>query len=417
MTDQEYGELLDLSVDLAYQLQQCGAETYRVEECISHLMHAYGAHAETFAIPNFIIASLETDDEKHVMRMRRTDAASTDMDALERFNALCRRICSEKPSVRTAADWLKQEKKNSHPRSFPMLILGNALAAMGFGFFFHGTILDAVCAAICGISVGLSLRFMKIFRANLFFNTVAAGFVQAFLAQILARLGLLHNPDATIIGTLMLLVPGLLFTNSIRDVIYGDTLSGVNRLVQVFITAVALAVGVGAAVSVARSLFGEVAGAPCLMNSFFFECVGACIGCAGFCILFNIRGRAVLLCVLGGLLSWLIYTPCVMLGCSDVTGFVIGSAAVATYAEVMARVRKCPASPYLVISLIPLIPGSGIFYTMDFAARGEIDNFLVKGLNTGALAGALAVGVLLVSTMFRMWSVWNFRKLLKKNHH
>ena len=85
------------------------------------------------------------------------------------------------------------------------------------------------------------------------------------------------------------------------------------------------------------------------------------------------------------------------------------------YAEIMARIRKCPATSYLMCALVPLIPGSGIYYTMDFIRRSMLPEAYDKGMLTAAIAGSMAVGVLLVSTGFRMWGVWrNNRKRKQK---
>ncbi len=411
-----YDELLELTTDLAFQLQLCGAETYRVEESIVRLLEAYGAHGEAFAIPNCIIVSLETQDEQHMTRMRRSAYGSTDLDGVERYNALCRRICWEKPPLQEAMAMLQAEKKAAKSYRLPISLLAYFLAAAGFSIFFRGTLLDALCAGLCGVAAGLCLLFMNKLHANPFFKTVAAGFVLAFLAQALATGGLAHNVDAAIIGALMLLVPGLLFTNSVRDIIYGDTMSGVNRMVQVLITAVALAVGTGAAVSLARNLWGDLASAGALVqHGLLVQCLAGFVGSLGFCLLFNIHGIGMLLCIAGGIASWLIYQLCSYLGMSDVTGFFLSAAAVSVYAEMMARIRKCPATSFLIVALFPLIPGADIYYTMDFAVRGNTDAFLDKGMHTGALAGALAVGILLVSTAFRMWGVWRHHKKIASN--
>lgn len=405
-----YEELLELAVDLAYQLQSCGAETYRVEESISRIFGAYGVEGEAFAIPNCIIASLETPDERNLTRMRRTGYSSTDMYALERYNALCRRICQETPPVETAVQWLEAEIRQPRACPFWVALLGYALAAAGFSLFFKGTALDALCGAACGVVTFFCLRFMENLRVNLFFKTLTAGFAAAMLAETLAAVGLCQNADSAIIGTLMLLVPGLLFTNSIRDIIYGDTMSGVNRLVQVLIIALALAVGVGAAVALARSLFGDLPGASMQVDyGLIFQCVACAVGSLGFCLLFNMRGPGILLCILGGVMSWVVYSVC-DLWLSEPMSYLVAAVFVSAYAECMARLRKCPATPYLVSSLFPLIPGASIFYTMDYAIRGEINNFMSKGLLTAALAGALAVGVLLGSTVFRMYGAWKRRK-------
>ena len=74
----DYDELLDLTVDLAYQLQQCGAETYRVEETIVRLLGAYGVEGSAFSIPGCIIVSLETAEEKNCRAA--PDKATTRID-------------------------------------------------------------------------------------------------------------------------------------------------------------------------------------------------------------------------------------------------------------------------------------------------------------------------------------------------
>lgn len=405
-----YEGLLELAVDFAYELQSCGAETYRVEETILRLMDAYGVQGAAFVIPNCIIASLETQSGKHLTRMRRNAVGSTDLDSIERYNGLCRQICRDKPPLDEADALFRAETKRARSYSLPIQLLAYFLAGGGFAMFFQGTLLDGLCGGICGIATGLCLLFMTSLRANPFFKTVSSGFVLAFLAQVLALLGFAHNVDAVIIGALMLLVPGLLFTNSVRDVIYGDTMSGVNRLVQVLIIAIALAVGSGAAVALTRQLWGEVDGASSLMNySLAIQCLICSVGSLGFSLLFNLRGPGITLCILGGCFSWIIYRVCGVFGLSDVVAFLIAAAAVSAYSEIMARIRKCPATGYLLVSLFPLIPGANIYYTMDYALRGNIDQFLRTGLHTGALAGALAVGVLLVSTGFRMWGVWKYK--------
>ncbi|MFR0734939.1 MAG: threonine/serine exporter ThrE family protein [Oscillospiraceae bacterium] len=325
----DYDELLDLTVDLAYQLQQCGAETYRVEETIVRLLGAYGVEGSAFSIPGCIIVSLETAEEKHTTRMHRAAYSSTDLDGIERYSGLCRRICQEKPPVQEAMAMIQAEKQATKSYRFPTLLMGYFLAAAGFSMFFRGTLLDALCAGLSGLATGLCLYFMNKLHANLFFKTVAAGFVLALLAHGLAIAGLAHNVDAAIIGALMLLVPGLLFTNSIRDIIYGDTMSGVNRLVQVLITAVALAVGTGAAVTLARQLWGDLAGSGALVQyGLFMQCFAGFVGSLGFYILLNLHGPGMFPCIAGSILSWLAYRLFGFLGMSDLTAFLLSAATI-----------------------------------------------------------------------------------------
>ena len=73
----------------------------------------------------------------------------------------------------------------------------------------------------------------------------------------------------------------------------------------------------------------------------------------------------------------------------------------------MARIRKSPAISYLVISIFPIIPGAGVYYAMNYAVQGQMELFADKGMFTAAIAGVMAVGILLGSTVFRMYSHWN----------
>lgn len=123
------------------------------------------------------------------------------------------------------------------------------------------------------------------------------------------------------------------------------------------------------------------------------ECLAIAIGSFGVCVLFNVRGPGVLLCLIGGQISFLIYELTAALGISMGVGFFLSAAIASTYAELMARVRKCPATSYLLPSLFPLVPGTDIYYTMDFAIRGDMEQFLTRGLHTITLAGCLAIGV------------------------
>ncbi|MBQ5803878.1 MAG: threonine/serine exporter family protein, partial [Bacteroidales bacterium] len=78
--------------------------------------------------------------------------------------------------------------------------------------------------------------------------------------------------------------------------------------------------------------------------------------------------------------------------------------------ELMARVRKCPAISYLVVAIFPLIPGAGVYYTMRYAVLGQMDLFASQLMHTAAIAGIMAVAILLVSTSVRLW----FSRKIKK---
>ena len=408
-----YNTLLDLATDLGYELAMCGAETFRVEESICRVLEAYGLQSEVFAIPNCLTVSIETADGKPMTRMRRIGYHGNDLDGVERFAGLSRAICNRKPEPEDAREWLNHVRASRKSYSQLGYLLGAFVGAFGFALLFGGSLVDGLCSGVCGLLVGSVNRFMDGLKANQFFRTIAASFPMALLAYAMSAVGLADNPDMVTIGALMILVPGLLFTNAMRDIIFGDTNSGTNRIVQVLLIAAAIALGTAAAWNTAAAFWGAPVSPDVTGVSILVGCLASLIGCSGFAILFNIHGKGIVFCVLGGMLAWLVYDLTVRFGGSDLMGFLWSSVFASAYSEVMARIRKYPAISYLVISIFPLIPGAGVYYTMSYAVQGNMDLFAAKGMHTAAEAGVMAVGILLVSTTVRIWTTWKSSKKAK----
>ncbi len=411
-----YEELLEFAVSLANKLQASGAETYRVEETINHIINAYGVErVDAFVIPSSVMASLETDGGKIITKIRRLKGGETMLDGIERYSALSRRICAEKPDMQEARRLLHETEKKVCRYPLPIYYLAAFLIGFGFGIFFGGGILESLAAGVCGLAIGASTRFMGRFHANLFFTSFVCSFILGFLANTFTAIGFGKNADITVIGAIMLLVPGFLFTNSLRDVIYGDTMSGLNRLVQVLIIAIALVFGTSSGVTLARHIFSEVVfSLEPIDHPLWIQCIAGLIGTLGFGFMFNMHGKGIPFALLGSIISWPVCVLCMRLDLSEPIAYLMGAVVSAFYAEIMARIRKCPATSYLMCALVPLIPGSGIYYTMDFIRRGMLPEAYNKGMTTAAIAGSMAVGVLLVSTGFRMWGVWTKNRKLRQ---
>ena len=194
----EYNLLLDLATDLGYRLAMSGAETFRVEESINRLLSAYGIPSETFAIPNCVTVSILTETGKPITRMRRIGVHGNDLDSVEKYNNLCRRICREKPEVSTAMKWLEEVDRARVVYSLPVVLLGCFLGAGGFAIFFGGDMLDALCSGFCGVLVGLINRLCEKLNVNPFFSTISAAFIMAVPAYLMGSVGICRNSDIRI---------------------------------------------------------------------------------------------------------------------------------------------------------------------------------------------------------------------------
>ena len=129
--------------------------------------------------------------------------------------------------------------------------------------------------------------------------------------------------------------------------------------------------------------------------------LAAFAACCGFAVIYNIHGAGVALCGLGGALGWLVYLLCAPICHGPIAQSFAAALTISAYAEWMARRRRCPVSSYLLVAFLPLVPGGGIYYTMVYAINGQTALFVSKGAETLGIAGAMALGVMLVSSFVR----------------
>ncbi|WP_207720851.1 threonine/serine exporter family protein [Lawsonibacter celer] len=253
----DYDKLMALSAELGYRLMESGAEIYRVEESMQLLLHAYGVtFGEVFAIPNCIIVTLTAPDGRPVTQIRRVPAHGTNLDQVERLNDLCRRLCRGTPPLDEAAALLEETLRRPRSYSLPVQLFAYFLGCGSFVLFFGGSWRDGLCGGVCGTILGLCLTGMNRLRTNAFFKTIAGALISALIAVLLVGLRLGAHQDRIIIGTLMVLVPGIAFTNAMRDVMAGDMVAGISKITEALFIGAAIALGTALALGLARMLGG-----------------------------------------------------------------------------------------------------------------------------------------------------------------
>lgn len=131
------------------------------------------------------------------------------------------------------------------------------------------------------------------------------------------------------------------------------------------------------------------------------QVIVALIASFGFGVIFNIKGMNLIFAAIGGGLSWFCYLYLNNYGISTILSLFISSIIFSIYSEICARYLKTPVTTLVVCALIPLVPGAGMYYTMHETILGNVSGAVELGLNTLASAGALALGVIFVSTITR----------------
>ena len=255
--NQNPNQAIKLSVTAGEILLANGAETYRVEDTMRRMLTCCGYHnSEVFAVSTGIFASVIAEAGP-VTTVKRIPRRSINVDILIRMNDISRSFAEGRLSAEGALEKMEELRSGRLTHSHPFLKLFAAGIACGsFAFLFGGSLADCLNAFFTGIILQIFLFQLGKIRVPDVLRNILGGAMISFLVLIFMNIGLGREPDYAIIGSLMLLVPGLALTNAVRDVFEGDYISGSARLLDAVTTAVCLATGVGVTLSLWFHLFG-----------------------------------------------------------------------------------------------------------------------------------------------------------------
>lgn len=235
-------EVLCLALDVGEGMLKNGGEISRVEKTVERICRAYGAvHVEVFGIISMINASVHMPDGTHSSQMRRIHATGTDMYKLELFNEISREISRDAPPLEEVDARIKEVKKRgAYPRW--VAVPASGVAASAFAVFFGGGVGEAIAAFAIGAVLGV-IDLFAAGRVNELAKIVIAAFVAGLLSSVAALLFNGVGSGIIMIGTIMLLVPGVAFGTALRDLLCGDLLAGSLKTVQAVLAALMIAFG------------------------------------------------------------------------------------------------------------------------------------------------------------------------------
>lgn len=244
----DYKRLLQAILDICEEMVVAGAEVSRAENSVERMCESYGGtRANAFITMSNIQVTFESPEGEIITQIRRVVRYEADFDKLDYLNDLSRYICANNPDVdeiRQRFDQVMGRKKLSPLMQF----LGAILTASGFTVFFGGGWEDALAAAIMGFFIGAIKHFMGGKEKNEIVYCFVVSLVGGVIAVLCVAAGIGVNLDKIMIGGIMLLIPGIALTNAIRDMLIGDTTSGLLRLVNSLLVAAAVACGFALAI-------------------------------------------------------------------------------------------------------------------------------------------------------------------------
>lgn len=246
MKFEEY--LLNQILLIAYDMLISGSDVGRVERQIEKMCDAYEMEeVEVFIITSSIIVSVKDAGGNFYTQTKRIRNYHTDfyrIELLEKMISYIREKCPTAEEIeKMRLEILKKVEKEHKWKGKIADYMVFCIVSMIFTLFFGGNIKDGTAAFISGIFIRFTMHFVESAMANRFIMNTMASFAGGFVAWCLFKIGLADSVDKVIIGNIMLLIPGLATVNAFKDLIGGEMITGLLRLADSLIQAVAVAVG------------------------------------------------------------------------------------------------------------------------------------------------------------------------------
>lgn len=245
----ETKEVLEIALLSGEILLISGAEVYRVEETIKRISDSYNVNCECFVMPTGIFVSSNGNGDGFVSYVRRIKGRSMDLHKIELINNFSRKVSDNPLTYDEAMKELEYIQKGPFFK-LPFMLLAAGMTAFVYVLLFKGTLFEASIAfAISALIYSFQEKSKN--AGFQFLQLLIAGMIAGGTSIGMKRIFPVLNIDKIIIGSIMILVPGVAITNSIEDALYGDMVSSISRMGEAIF--IAIAVGIGVAIML---LFG-----------------------------------------------------------------------------------------------------------------------------------------------------------------
>lgn len=399
-------QVMETAAEAGRMLLESGSEISRVEDTMRRISSSLGEPDESFfTMGNGIFA---TSQSKAIVRYIPIKGAR--LDKVVEISNLSHKIKRQALSLEEVRAELGRID-NLPTKPLWEQLLACIMATMGFGIIFSNSFLECIAAAIAGVVVWLYYLFFGSRHLSKALNNISGGIVGSLCCLILQRIGIGENLGNMIVSTLILLIPGVAFTNGIRDIANEDYLSGMTRMLDALMVFFCLSLGACLIFIVHSLITGSMIMLDGPANSqetfpIAIQAIGGFTGTVAFAVLFGVQRKYYPIIGLVGMVSWTAYIISfryVGLGIGGSTA--IATSVVAFSSYFLARRLKCPSTIFLICGNFPLIPGGGVFWTVYFMVSGQMMNGARYGFLSIEITVAIVLAMITVSNIYKRNSV------------
>ena len=141
--------VMDTAVLAGEILLKSGAETYRVEDTMKHILNTGNTEtAEALVMLTGIVATAEDPGMQPLTVMRRVNGRGTNIYRIIAVNDISRQYCSGKISLEEAYDTLRNLERRQY--STAVYNIATVLVPMGFAPLWGGGLKEVAASAVVG---------------------------------------------------------------------------------------------------------------------------------------------------------------------------------------------------------------------------------------------------------------------------
>ena len=130
--------------------------------------------------------------------------------------------------------------------------------------------------------------------------------------------------------------------------------------------------------------------------------IAALIGTLGFAMLFKMKAKYLIYISVCGFVSYGIYLSVLFLGYSEILAAFASASFVAIASEILARVLKAPTVIFTVVGIVPIVPGSALYYSMRNLLLRDIDGFFDSLKSACSITAGIVFGIVAISAIMKL---------------
>jgi len=404
----DFSEVLEVASEAGHILLENGAEISRVEDIMIRISTHFGVSSgHFFVLSNGIFSSGRAEKLSKAGGQASTYAnvafipiRGAQLSKVTAVNRLSYDISAGRCSLQEARERLAAIKAMPVKPAWEQ-VLASGLSAAGFSAIFGGSFLDCAAAGV----VGTLLYIFILLVSSRYMSRIVGGVCNALVSTLLCivcwRLGFGDSLSDIIIGGIMPLIPGVPFTNGVRDLANSDYLAGLTRLTDAMLGFFCIAMGVAAGFIVDGSIFDGMimlTGYTASPQTFglAWQALAAFLGTVGFAVLYGVDREQYLPTGIIGIIGWLVYLIVLRYaGGTAPVSSLVATTVVCLLSRFAAVPTRCPAQIFIICGIFTLVPGAGIFWFSYYLTGEQFALSLQNGFMALKVAISIVLGIVL----------------------